>query len=1247
MMDTDTLEPSRDDYTLFPTCITLPKNKWSFQIILEKSKFYNSADNTLSFANLKKNHTHDATLFLFLYYLTFCFNGMVYQIALESKVGLSAMAKSLPVRDGASKYYVFVFVLPWPTENISVETHDNWLENECESDDVGFDDGPGGEDGADMTGAPQPLKTHVYRAFMRLLSYKLNVVSYAYLYVRRYDIMKQLDKIFEVLNAQQDSVAQCITRKVVTIHGGQLFNSRKVAHDGLIDKFSLRSLLTALSRYTGEPLVSTDLDPEHIWDQMSELMKVYTTETFQVYCTEITKSMARKLRSFFRAFNSQETEKVETKSMIVFQYNWGDIMTESDLLKCFSVCLHRCYTVPSQSVNLRTYTCDVCTGEQMCIHKYAKFYANYSGSINALIAGNTDPFTVIYPHMHTIHMVIKEALKDKHTMLPKDTRSTYVRWMFYSLMNCYFQSTPNVTAIYTTMSNFIQERALSLTGSFAVDDGSNELWMGSVNPKSCWEHPAKVYDKTIVEKLFGTFKITRFYQAYISLSYIISNSAPRQHTQKFMIVNFTGPAEGKTFANDVLKALFTIPEYLEDLGSFTPRAFVHNKRIRTCSVITVEDVANAPEKLQNCSAESSPTSNTFKQILDSGVLYTDSTVTNKTKTAMTHETVRVCSVQNAGFIWSTNTLELMSNAWLDRSLILGSEYGPLIRRSMSSSTIQHQVKAKKLNVLCKTMLYRQNLAQTAIVMCDSQCLHITKKNMTVVETIMSAFSKRFPLLATSDRPANRNAVKLDYLIFMEGMKQACNIAFDLWIPPWTVLPSMTGVSDHRTYMKLLNAARFRALSLVPLDRLTIDVLVFYKLMYPTVLIDHAPKVLGIDVASKVLRAVANIIRSVVTSSETRVPTMAHSRGAMVFTNFVGCNLSNVMKMPWLQDSSVKQLMRNITKCFVTKRSGRLENYGYYKEKMVISTDNVYDTYMTVFPDVGSSLWNKLKAAALRVYRHAGKISEDSDDNGEAGGEERGPTEGVMRRGTVRYIRMYVNNLSAEEQFLLTCLAELPQKCRMQELEINSMTGSAKMLIETCYGALLLQSSLEGAVAFKRDFYCVDSVVEAYGWCVGSKKRCSDGLIKLGIPSSIPNANKLKLLKDKVPYIHLESFHKPRWLAYTLQHYVGPCVKNAVSFCKTLTVFDGDTVKLKPLCENNTRSFAVPKNWEYDAAFRVLDQRTNNECSKEVRMQVYSYMLFRPRSWAEIKLFIDSFTSTHMSMEKHYGDRRLRPSTEDE
>ena len=79
-------------------------------------------------------------------------------------------------------------------------------------------------------------------------------------------------------------------------------------------------------------------------------------------------------------------------------------------------------------------------------------------------------------------------------------------------------------------------------------------------------------------------------------NYIITNTAPRYTIERVMLFNITGPGEGKSYANNVLKYQFRrVRGCIEMLMSFNPQAFKYNQKRNAC-VVMIDDAHITHEK---------------------------------------------------------------------------------------------------------------------------------------------------------------------------------------------------------------------------------------------------------------------------------------------------------------------------------------------------------------------------------------------------------------------------------------------------------------------------------------------------------------------------------------------------------------------------------------------------------------------------------------------------------------------------
>lgn len=185
--------------------------------------------------------------------------------------------------------------------------------------------------------------------------------------------------------------------------------------------------------------------------------------------------------------------------------------------------------------------------------------------------------------------------------------------------------------------------------------------------------PVKVYGHTLVRYLFcDSLQVGRLFRASTMFNYIITNTAPRYTIERVMLFNITGPVEGRSYANNVLNYQFRrVRGCIETLTSFTPQAFKY-KQTRKKGVVIIDDAHITHEKnIKSVDRESNIIPNTFKNLLDTSVLESHEVTRDSSGKV---DTIKYQAVHNCGFVWNTNKMGFVSDAWTDRCLIMESEF---------------------------------------------------------------------------------------------------------------------------------------------------------------------------------------------------------------------------------------------------------------------------------------------------------------------------------------------------------------------------------------------------------------------------------------------------------------------------------------------------------------------------------------------------------------------------------------------
>ncbi|KAJ8009801.1 hypothetical protein DPEC_G00067980 [Dallia pectoralis] len=284
-------------------------------------------------------------------------------------------------------------------------------------------------------------------------------------------------------------------------------------------------------------------------------------------------------------------------------------------------------------------------------------------------------FAHLYPHLAKLERLSKEMKVKYRGRTQFDCIADMV---FNMLVRHRFT---DADALYKGVSDVIDDRMSNSSLSLGQDlaEIHEALYLAPGNHDAPADQhaaldPVKVYDCALVNYLFrDSLQVGRLFQASTTFNYIITNTAPRYTIERIMLFNVTGPGEGKSYANNVLNYQFRLVKCcIETLTSFTPQAFKYKQKRKAC-VVMIDDAHITHEKnVKAIDRESNVIPNTFKNILDTSVL--DSDVVTRDMSTGKVDTVKFHAVHNCGFVWNTNTMGFVSDAWADRCLIMESEF---------------------------------------------------------------------------------------------------------------------------------------------------------------------------------------------------------------------------------------------------------------------------------------------------------------------------------------------------------------------------------------------------------------------------------------------------------------------------------------------------------------------------------------------------------------------------------------------
>ena len=757
--------PHREANTAVVNTTKVPCNRKALFLAVASDILYDKTNDELAFGALSPN---DRATFQFLLYLTYCCKGELLQVTLEN-TDFSSM--SPPIREDFAHGRLFCFVLDMGKGSLCAKQSTQSSPGRAATDDdmadhVSSTQLIGLMDTIDMdvfnrdepeddtcSQAAEELLEEAFNAFMRLqlVRKKASSLNNAMLSMR--DEKGELGSMFEWVDICGDTLnaTQVDKKKVKELQGSMYTPAcgrQTVLLPEPITGLNLKSMENSIGRITDS---ASKGEGKTLF--MSIVSKLTSTQWLKQtvmqtgYRADKPRDMSfmQRLTSFTSELEgSSGRDEVDIRGLLVFRYALEKLIDRENPDLFIKAMLHRHVSVSQTRID--AVLCDIkrkrrtkalarllnrgwcyCKGSGHteergpcgggCQTAYSCFYN--SSSLHPFLASKTDHsyyFARLYPHLGTLERLSKE-LKVKHRGC----------WLFESIANMVFNVLVNQRfsvneSLYRGLGEVIDENAsnasLSLGHGLGLAKLRKSLYLkpvkiGDFSGEPSALAPLKVYDHALVRYLFcDKLRVGRLFQASTTFNYIIVNTAPRYTTQRIMLFNVTGPGEGKTYANDVLNLQFRMVKgCIETLTSFTQQAFKY-KKMTTAGVVIIDDAHITHEKnVKAIDRESNVIPNTFKNLLDTSVLESD-VVTRDVVTGRV-ETVKHESVHNCGFVWNTNTMGFVSEAWADRSLILESEFPERVTGTRSTQQLVDTVEKRQMPRIAAVCLFRQNLIQSA------------------------------------------------------------------------------------------------------------------------------------------------------------------------------------------------------------------------------------------------------------------------------------------------------------------------------------------------------------------------------------------------------------------------------------------------------------------------------------------------------------------------------------------------------
>lgn len=1181
--------------------VTVPRNRKTLFLAVSNDVIHDGPSDELSFSALS---AANSCTFQLLLYLTYCCKGTVFQVTLEYP---DVAAMSTPIREDHAHGRLFCFVLDMDggdstpnadTTNAQADssqpgsTIDNYLQDLLDTD-VGVFQGYNTFDHSDHAADDEEVQKQAFNAFMRLQLVRKKVSSLNNAMVVMKDEKNELSAVFDWIDIVADSWnSNKLDKKIVKDLQGSLYTpfcqSRKpaIVLPQSIAGLSLRTLAQSVRAMTdmcpyGEGLtlfrsIIASLGPTQ-WLKQS-IMDTYNPDVPRDVAYLDT------LNAFALDLAKGSQSHVSTRGLIVFKYAL-DKLIEPDApdLFCRSM-LHKHVPVNKSEIDsvlkqirskrstqqvarmLDSGSCSCnhreslgadnagCAGQ--CYFAYACYY-NYTDK-HPFIASKCDHsyrLAHLHPHLGKLERMSKE-MKEEYT---GSKQFELIADMVFTMLTS--RKFGERDSIYVGLTRFVDEAL-----------GNSSLSLGhhlpNIHQRLCrrlfdyhGDHDAvKVYDAAVVKHLFcDSMEVTRLFQASTTFNYIITNTAPRYTVERIMLLNITGPGEGKSYANNLLEYQFQrVAGCIERLTSFTMMAFKY-KQNRTSCVVIIDDAHISHEKnAKSIDKESNVIPNTFKNLLDTSTLESD--VVTKDPATGKIATVKYKAVHNCGFVWNTNTMSFMSDAWADRCLIMESEHPKEVSTTRSTTDIVNAVKTRNMDVIAALCLYRQNLIQSATMIADSDVMQFSVRFDKARDACVAAFYRTH--IECAGMVGRRVSSCINQLVFAEAMKLACHFVFDIWIPPWTEIPDNTG--DTTTFMRRLNANRMEALNKLSFGQLCLETNAVYKLCTAACLPDICPRALDSQgrFACKVLgyvltqvheqqlkTSIKNDTLSISGVEDIDFPTKHKDNNEPAHEMIMLCSTCKVPTRSAAGDRERK------TRKLCTYRLSHSQLPSHVKRgrakpnrkvsSVSLSLEMVYDMFAIYAPDSHSGFWIQVTSAMTEAYENTG---DNDEDVGNAMGQYHGAAAAAsqpqcpMLSFTLDFTADPLRSLVLEATAGVKPLDELTfNRCALGD---ETFQCSAPLY----YGAVLLNALGESAPDL------------AYNERHVKESRCG------------PRG----------------TFHGPRLTVYS-GDYAGVPVKNMSSFCATRTTYHQDQLYLRKEVADRDYIFELEEDWEWKDACDVLNR----------------------------------------------------------
>ncbi|UMM52713.1 protein Allo56 [Lake sturgeon herpesvirus] len=742
----------------------------------------------LDMANLSMDKR---TLFDIFLYITVCFKGEVYMVVMEPHI-TDQQYDQLPanLRCNFSHGLLCVFMFNTASRSSIDTAIDNILNN------IG-----------QLPPGPAFDVDQVVNALKRLLCYKMGLTSFNRLLLCGADLEKRINALFSQIDWEHGAPMSMICEKTVRALNGSLFQSGAGRPGGVVDPApfceeagSVTRLYEMVELYfyvkTYRVFQTYQASDVHIW----HLLKLFTNANLSEHplITRFGDMYDERYATGRVLKAAAEGRACAVGEALVFRYNPQTLIG----LRAGGAHVKLCdYPTLTQG---QLALAGISLNDVACKEAMSAAVLTLQGKAFERDVSQID----INPHLTPVQLAVRAMGDDtlQHTVMTVINNMLFKHHNNHSIVSA--------------------RNAYGVTGELLSKTGYRPLAAFTLNPRRskrpsyvnlCGPDHSAVHaaSSLLFYDLFSrSFDVKRLTQACVTFYYIIGNMAPRWRTGRLMLVNYTGPGQGKTFVNDVLGHLFKRFDHLLDqIMGVTPTAFKYTTEPHVVKVKIFDDTGFSAEALKSAKNENYNFAGSFKTMLDNCYMKTEVTE-RETGVGGRLVTQKRIAVHNCGFVWNTNSLNIFSEAVRDRTVVLGSE--PVSAFSVCPGSLGAVCDARGLTELATRCAARQLYFQTAVYLVYPGLFDAEEIHDRVYERARQVFMRLFPTVCDNTKGRGRNAtfdMAFDRAAFLTCMK-VC----DLWIPPWTPLRRPLEGESLGDYSRDVNERRLRMTrALRPLD----------------------------------------------------------------------------------------------------------------------------------------------------------------------------------------------------------------------------------------------------------------------------------------------------------------------------------------------------------------------------------------------------------------------------------------------